>query len=90
VIEHVLDEFPLISHRRGKFSAHLLDSATEYRGSIEVFLREPMVAQLMSLRLEHFSKSFDLKAQAWILLTWDDAHAAFSAAAQTPRSGSSR
>ena len=56
VIEHMLDELSLISHRRGKFSAHLLDSATEYRGSIEVFLRKPVISEFMGLRLKHFSE----------------------------------
>jgi hypothetical protein len=81
VIEHVLDELSLFSHRGRKFSAHLLDSAPEYRGSIELLFRKPMISEFMCLSLKHFSESFDLKAQAWILLARDDAHAAFSAAA---------
>jgi hypothetical protein len=90
MIEHVLDKFSLLSHRGRKFSAHLLDSAAEYRGSIEIFLRKPVISEFVGLRFNYLNELFDLKAQAWILLAWDNAHAAFSAAAQTSRSGSNR
>jgi hypothetical protein len=79
VIEHMLDEFSLVSHRGRELAAHLLNGAAKYRRGVKFFLRKAMVAKPMSLGLEHLCELFDLTAKVRVLFARDDAHAALSA-----------